>query len=355
MAERVQQQLTHSFNLDGHEVFTSASIGVAFSEAGYERPEDILRDADTAMYRAKFNGKARHEVFDHTMHTHAVRMLQLENDLRRAVERHEVCLYYQPMIAVASGEVVGFEALARWQHPERGLILPAEFIPLAEETGLIVPLGVQVLREACRPLADWHTCFPAARPPFVSVNISAKQFQHTRLVQQIEDILRETGLAPAYLHLEVTESVVMQDAAAAARMLTHLKSLGVRLSLDDFGTGYSSLSYLHRFPFDTLKVDRSFVGRMGADTESAKIVKTIMTLADELALEVVAEGVETLEQLTQLGALGCHYAQGYAFAAPSTAADTEAFITKRSSPAAAKPEGVTALGEYEALEAGYSM
>ena len=355
VAERVQQQLTHPFNLDGHEVFTSASIGVAFSEAGYERPEDILRDADTAMYRAKFNGKARHEVFDRAMHTHAVQMLQLENDLRRAVERHEVCLYYQPLLALASGAVVGFEALARWQHPERGLILPAEFIPLAEETGLIVPLGTQVLREACRQLADWHARFPAARPPYVSVNISAKQFQHTQLVQQIEDILRETGLAPGHLHLEVTESVLMQDAAAAARMLTHLKSLGVRLSLDDFGTGYSSLSYLHRFPFDTLKVDRSFVGRMGADTESAKIVKTIMTLADELSLEVVAEGVETPEQLAQLRTLGCHYAQGYAFAPPCAAAAAEAFITELPAQVAVKPEGVTSLGEYETLEAGYSM
>ncbi len=354
VAERVQQRLTHPFALDGHEVFTSASIGVAFSDAGYDAPEDILRDADTAMYSAKYNGKARHEVFDRAMHTHAVRMLQLETDLRRAVERREICVYYQPLVALDGNRVVGFEALARWQHPERGLIHPAEFIPLAEETGLIIPLGEQVLREACRQLADWHRRCPSARPPFVSVNLSAKQFQQPQLVQQIEHILRETGLAPGHLHLEVTESVVMHDAAAAAHMLAQLKTLGVRLSLDDFGTGYSSLSYLHRFPFDTLKVDRTFVGRMGADTESAKIVKTIVTLADELAIEVVAEGVETAEQFAQLCALGCQYAQGYAFAPPRTASAVEVFIDARAE-LLRQYDATTPPHGQEPLDAGYAM
>ncbi len=343
--------------MDGHEVFTTASIGVAFSGTGYERPEDILRDADTAMYRAKSNGKARYEVFDREMHAQAVELLQLGNDLRRAVEREEIQAYYQPTIQLATGEVVGFEVLARWPHATRGMIAPAEFIPMAEETGLIVPLGAHILRQACLQLQQWQQQMPGAASCFVSVNISAVQFQQPQLVEQIERILRETGLDAGCLRLEVTESVLMHDAAQATKMLIQLKALGVRLSLDDFGTGYSSLSYLHRFPFDALKVDRSFVGRMGADTESAKIVKTIMALADELAMEVVAEGVETTQQLAQLRALGCQYAQGYLYAAPVDVLAAQEFVGRRINPpgGGGLTEGATQLQAYEAIDAGYAM
>ena len=317
VAERIQEGLTHPFNLNGHEVFTTASIGIAFSTTGYLRPEDILRDADTAMYRAKEGGRARHEVFDRAMHARAVELLKLENDLRRAVERQEFVVFYQPIVALATRYIVGFEALVRWHHPERGLVAPFEFIPIAEETGLIIPLGALVLREACQQMRAWQEQFPRTEPLTISVNLSGKQFTQADLVERIKQVLRETGLPPASLKLEITESVVMENAERGAHMLTQLKALGVQLSIDDFGTGYSSLSYLHRFPIDILKIDRSFVSRMVVDRESAGIVETILALTEKLGKVAVAEGVETTEQWQQLCALQCQYGQGYLFHPPA--------------------------------------
>lgn len=324
IAERIHLELMHPFSLNEQEVFTTASIGIAIGGGsqsapaiGYDCPENLLRDADTAMYRAKSMGRARHEVFDTTMHTRAVALLQLENDLRRAIERDEFQLHYQPIVSLTTGRLDGFEALVRWQHPERGLISPAEFIPIAEETGLIVPIGLWVLYNACYQMYDWQQFYPELLLT-ISVNLSSKQFLQPDLVKQIDQILRETRLDARSLKLEITESAVMENAESAIKMLFQLKALGVHLHIDDFGTGYSSLSYLHRFPIDQLKIDRSFISRIGAKDDSLEIVRAIVTLAHTLELNVTAEGVETAEQLSQLREMECEYGQGYFFAKPLT-------------------------------------
>ncbi|MGI8654969.1 MAG: putative bifunctional diguanylate cyclase/phosphodiesterase [Pyrinomonadaceae bacterium] len=329
IAERIQESLTQPYNLSGHEVYTSTSIGITLSTTNYEHPENLLRDADTAMYRAKENGKARYELFDTVMHARAVALLKLENDLRRAVERQEFEVYYQPIIRLETSEISGFEALLRWNHPERGFVSPTEFIPLAEETGLITEIGQWVLRKACEQMQEWQWLVPATRPLTVAVNLSSKQFKQSDIIEQIKKTLRETNCDPRSLKLEITESAVMENAEAATQMLTQLRDLGVQLSIDDFGTGYSSLSYLHRFPVTTLKIDRSFIGRMGAGDENSEIVRTIMTLAGNLGMDVVAEGVETEEQLTQLTALKCEYGQGYLFSKPVDAAAAQELLRQR--------------------------
>ena len=326
VADRLQKELALPFNLNGQEVFTTVSIGIAVSATGYDRPEELLRDADTAMYRAKALGKARYELFDPAMRDVAIASLQLETDLRKAIERREFQNFYQPIVSLETGRIVGFEALVRWQHPERGLILPTDFILAAEESGMIVSIGHWVLREACRQMKAWQAKFPTAVPWMISVNLSTKQFKQTDLVQQIEEILRETGLENRSLKLEITESLIMDSVDSATAMLSQLKALGIQLSMDDFGTGYSSLSYLHQFPMDTLKVDRSFVSRMATSGQSTDIAQTIVILAHQLGLDVVAEGVETAEQLAQLRSLGCEYAQGYYFSKPVDGEKAEALI-----------------------------
>jgi diguanylate cyclase (GGDEF)-like protein len=329
MARRIQDRLSSPFNLSGHEVFTTTSIGIALSSTGYDHPENILRDADTAMYRAKAQGKACYEVFDKGMHTHAVYLLQMENDLRRALDREEFRVVYQPIVALDNGQLAGFEALIRWQHPERGFVNPADFIPLAEDTGLIVPIGLWILRKACRQLAKWQWQVAGNRDLFMSVNLSSKQVAQPGLVTEIQDILEETDLEAKQIKLEITESAVMGNAEMSARLLKRLKALGVQLSIDDFGTGYSSLGYLHRFPVNTLKIDRSFVGRIGEAAENIEIVRTIVSLAENMGMEVVAEGVETLSQLTQLRSLNCRYGQGYLFSRPIDAESVTALITRQ--------------------------
>ncbi|MEP6922830.1 MAG: EAL domain-containing protein [Pyrinomonadaceae bacterium] len=325
-AERLQEKLREPFTLDGHKFHTTASIGIAYSRTGYEKPEDILRDADTAMYKAKANGKARHELFNISMHTHAIEALELENELRVAVERGEIFPCFQPIVLLKTGEITGFEALARWNNPRRGIISPADFIPLAEETGLIIPLGLSMLRQSCQQVYKWQQKFIKEQPLTVSVNLSGKQFRQADLVEQIEIILHETNFNPNNLRLEITESVVMENAASTSDMLKQLKSIGVQLSIDDFGTGYSSLSYLHSFPFDILKVDRSFVTHMAIDKESRSIVKTIVTLAAELDKVVVAEGVEFEEHRTLLTDLSCEYGQGFLFSKPLDAVNAERLL-----------------------------
>ena len=329
MARRIQDKLSSPFNLSGHEVFTTTSIGIALSSTGYDHPENMLRDADTAMYRAKAQGKACYEVFDKGMHTHAVYLLQMENDLRRALEREEFCVYYQPIVVLGTGQLAGFEALIRWNHPERGFINPSDFIPLAEETGLIVPIGQWILKRSCHQLAKWQWQSASNRNLFISVNLSGKQVAQPDLVTSIRGVLAETNLEAKHLKLEITESAVIDNADMAVRLLKELKALGVQLSIDDFGTGYSSLGYLHRFPVNTLKIDRSFVGRIGEAAENIEIVRTIVSLAENMGMEVVAEGVETLSQLTQLRKLNCKYGQGYLFSRPVDAESVTAWIARK--------------------------
>ncbi|OLP16556.1 hypothetical protein BST81_20375 [Leptolyngbya sp. 'hensonii'] len=318
VAERVQRELMKPFMINGNEIFASTSIGIAFSTNEYGQPEDLLRDADTAMYHAKNMGKARYQIFDSAMHLRAVKLLQLETDLRRAIERQEFEVYYQSIVSLKTQKITGFEALVRWKHPERGFISPVEFIPIAEETGLILPLGSWVLQEACQQMRRWQQEFPNTFGLTISVNISGKQFFQEDFTAQIQHILKETGLNPRCLKLEITESIFMDNVPSTTATLLDLQALGIQLSMDDFGTGYSSLSYLNRFPIDTLKIDRSFIQVVDTDIEKLEIVRTVVLLAQNLGMNVVAEGVETASQLDQLRELNCESAQGYFFSKPLT-------------------------------------
>ncbi|HYY97974.1 MAG TPA: EAL domain-containing protein [Pyrinomonadaceae bacterium] len=338
MAERAQAQLALPFDLDGHEVFVSASVGIALSAMEYSRPEDILRDANTAMHGAKSLGKASYKVFDATMHEHARLLLGLETDMRRAAERGEYRLHYQPIVSLETGRMTGFEALVRWQHPRRGLLWPAEFLSLAEETGLVIQIDRWVLREACRQAREWQRRFRFETPLCVSVNLSARHFSAPSLVEHVAEVLEESGLDACCLKLEITESVLMSDADSVTGTLRSLKEIGVELQLDDFGTGYSSLSYLHRFPVDALKIDRSFVGRIGPGGANSELARAIVTMAHSLGMSVVAEGVETEEQSAELRAMACEYGQGHLFSAAVDCEGAEALIARgpRPNPFAAR-------------------
>jgi EAL domain-containing protein (putative c-di-GMP-specific phosphodiesterase class I) len=281
------------------------------------------------MYRAKALGKERHVVFDQAMHTKVVERLKLETDLRRALERREFQVHYQPIVELQTRQIAGFEALVRWEHPERGMIPPGVFIPLAEETGLILPLGLWVLRAACSQLHDWQDRAPELAGLIMSVNLSSKQLAQPDLVERLDQVLQETGLAPQHLKLEITESVIMEHPNSAAEILRQIKNRGIQLSLDDFGTGYSSLSYLHRFPIDTLKVDRSFVNRIDVEDGDPVIVQTIVALAHNLRMQVVAEGVETAGQVERLKTMGCQFAQGYYFSRPVNGESAGALLDAR--------------------------
>jgi len=329
VANRLQEILKIPFELDGQEVYVTASVGITLSSSDYTEAEDVVRDAEIAMNRAKVHGKARHEVFDNEMHIRAMDRLQVETDLHQAIERQDFVVYYQPIVALDTSDICGFEALVRWQHHERGFISPDAFIPIAEETGLIIPLGGWVLQEACRQMGVWQAQFPHLASLQISVNLSGKEFFQSDLVARIDTILRQAKLQPSGLKLEITESVIMHNAETTATMLEQLRALGTQVSIDDFGTGYCSLSYLHTFPLDVLKVDQSFVSRMGENGTNAEIVRTIVALAHNLGLKVVAEGVETAEDVERLSALGCEYGQGYYFAKPLPAeAATQLLSTK---------------------------
>lgn len=329
-AERIIKGLSEPFLLGGKEVFTSASIGIALGNSSYSHPEEILRDADTAMYRAKSLGKSRYEVFSANMRASVIARLELETDLRRALERHEFRNFYQPIIDLESGEIIGFEALLRWDHPTRGLLSPQEFIAVAEDTGLIRELGWWNLRQACSDASSWNAQPGRRHPLSISVNLSIKQFVQPNLVENIGNLLKELNLAPEALKLEITESTVMEDPATAIEMLRQMKALGIRLAIDDFGTGYSSLSYLHRFPLDTLKIDRSFISGPEGGANGMEIARTILPLAKNLCLDVVAEGVETAEQVEELKKLDCKYAQGFYFSKPVAREEAEALLAEHS-------------------------
>lgn len=329
VADRIHDRLAAPINLQGHEVFVTASIGIAVHTPEYHRPEDLLRDADTAMYRAKSQGRACHVVFNRVMHRFVMARLQLETDLRRAIERGQLRVYYQPFVDLSSGEVTGFEALLRWLHPRRGLLPPEEFLAVAEETGLIVPIGRFVLLEGCRQIRELQIKHPELGSLKLSVNLSNKQFFQADLFHQIEEALTVSGLDPACLGLEITEGVIIRHADSAATRFSRLKSLGVQLYLDDFGKGYSSLNYLHRFPMDILKIDRSFVARIEEAEGNLAIVRAIVTLAHQLGMEVVAEGIQTEEQRIRLRALGCEYGQGFFLSEPVPADRAEELLMRR--------------------------
>ena len=326
VADRIQHDLAQPCDLDDHRLFVSVSIGVILSASRYEQPADILRDVDLAMYRAKALGRGRYEVFDVAMRERALTLLELESDLRRALECKEFFLHYQPILSLATNRIVGFEALVRWQHPDRGVVAPAEFIPMAEETGLIIPMGHWVLYEACHQLREWQTAFPMNPPLTVSVNLSVKQFMQADLIERISAVLAQLGLDTGSLKLELTESIIVEDAEAIKATLSKLRALGIQVQIDDFGTGYSSLSYLQHLPIDTLKIDRTFVSRIGSEGNGSEIVQTILTLAHDLGMKVVAEGVETRDQLTKLQGLHCEYGQGYLWAKPVDSTTATAII-----------------------------
>jgi predicted signal transduction protein with EAL and GGDEF domain len=344
VAERIARRFRAPLQVDTHELVVTASIGIACKSSLDTRADDLLREADVAMYAAKRSGKARHAVFDARMQSHAWEQLELEAELRRATEQHEFRLYYQPIVHMATGKAVEVEALIRWQHPTRGLVLPSQIIPLAEETGLILPISLWVLEEACRQLRAWQDEFPAMSALSVCVNLSPKMLQHPTLVDDLIRILDETGVSPGSLKLEITEGVMMQNARDATDTLARLREVGVRFAIDDFGTGYSSLAYLQYLPIDVLKIDRSFVARLGQGAESAALVRTIVGMAETLKLSVVGEGIETAEQMQSLQELGCEIGQGYFFSRPIPAEDVCAWLANAPKPAGSEsPETEAAV------------
>ncbi len=326
IAERLLKQLSSPIYVDERKVFTGASIGIAFGSPTYQSGVELLRDADIAMYRAKAQGKGHYALFDREMYAQTLHLSQLETDLRVALERQEFILHYQPIISLTTGRIESFEALLRWQHPEKGLIFPGDFIAIAEETGLIVPIGEWVLREACQQLRIWQEKFPSASSVQISVNLSSRQIKQFDFVDKLAKILADTGLNGQNLRLELTESILMERGEKTIELLGWIKAQQVQLSIDDFGTGYSSLSYLHRFPIDALKIDRSFVSLIDAEGKNGEIVKTIITLAHSLGIKAIAEGVETPYQLTHLRNLGCQAAQGYFFSKPANVDLAESII-----------------------------
>ena len=325
VAESIYQTLSFPFHIEGYELFTTASIGIALSSEGYEKPEDLLRDADLTMYSAKEHGKARYEVFDNSLRDRALQRLELETNLRRALERGEFEVFYQPITCLQLGTLSGFEALVRWNHPTKGYIQPADFIPVCEETGLIVPLSNWLLKEACQTTRNWQLKYPEHPAIRISINLSGHQFRESKIIEEVENVLNETGLSGKFLKLEITESILIDNLNTVTDIILNLRKKQIQFSIDDFGTGYSSLSYLHRFPVDTIKIDRSFVSQMQADDNSA-IVKAIITLAHMLNMDVIAEGIETTSQLAQLRLLQCEYGQGFFFSKPLSKDEAEALV-----------------------------
>ncbi len=326
IVDLIKQGFVRPFQLNGYEVYSSASIGITISDTKYQKVGDILRDADAALNQAKIKDKASYTIFRQEMYFEAVNRLELDNDLRRAIERQEFVLKYQPIVELNTQKIIGLEALIRWQHPEKGLISPGKFIPIAEETGLIIPLSNWILNQGCQQMCEWQQLSDNSQELIISINLSVKQFSQNNLVEEIMSTLQNLGMNKNCLKLEITESCIVKNTEEVCSILTELKALGINLSMDDFGTGYSSLSYLHRFPFDTLKIDRSFIKDMSQSTDKLRLTQTIIHLANDFGMEVIAEGIETKEQWEQLQQLGCPYGQGYYFAKPLTAQEVEKII-----------------------------
>ena len=329
VAERLQRSLSDPMTIGSSEVFTSASIGIALSGRADDPSQNLLRSADLAMYRAKEHGRSRFEVFDPAMHIAAMERLHLEMDLRRALEREQLVLHYQPVVSLTTGNLVAVEALIRWQHPERGLIPPLEFIPIAERTGMIIEIGRWVLARACEQLKAWERTFGYEAPQSVWINVSPKQFAQRDLATQVAELFTSLAFEPRRIKFEITESIMLENIDKATHTLTELRSLGVQVFMDDFGTGYSSLTYLGRLPLDGIKVDRSFVGQMGSDERQSQLVRTIVTLIRNLGLEPIAEGVETDHQAKMLREMGCAFAQGFVFCRPVPARKIDELIRER--------------------------
>jgi diguanylate cyclase (GGDEF)-like protein len=328
VADQIQHALAAPFDLAGNRINTSASIGIVSNTTDYSQSEDILQDADTAMYYAKSQGRGRHEVFNVTMRDRAIARLALEADLKYALERHEFQMHYHPILRLHDKQIAGFEALLRWAHPKRGILHPAEFLAVAEEIGLMVPINWWVMGEACRQMHKWQAQFQNDPPLTISVNISPQHLTEPDFIPHVEKILCESGLAPDSLLLELTEKVIVEESQSINRIFEELQALGVRVQIDDFGTGYSSLSYLQNLPAETLKIDRSFISRMGESRDGAELVRAIVALGRALGMKVIAEGIETADQLSQLEKLDCEYGQGYLFAKPIEASAVSAFITE---------------------------
>lgn len=328
IADAIIQRFTQPFQIQGHEIFINASIGITFSHPHYRKPEQLLRDADMAMYRAKAKGRARYHVFDAAMYDEAMERLLLETDLRKAIEQNELFLCYQPILSLETQQIIGFEALIRWQHPSRGLISPATFIPLAEETGLIAPIGYWVLRTACVQIRQWQEQQIIDSSVSISVNLSIRQLADPAFLQHLDDILDDTDFPPHLLKLEVTESILANQ-HQVIQLLERLHERQIQLSLDDFGTGFSSLSYLNTLPFDILKIDKSFVQPISSDSQSLGVIPAILAIAKTFNMQVIAEGVETLEQAEHLKQLNCPLGQGYFFAKPLPAQEVEAYLQQQ--------------------------
>ncbi len=326
VANRIQEELRKAFTISGHTIYITTSIGIVPSVQGYDRPEDLLRDADLAMYHAKAQGKARSEIFSASLRTQAISRLELENDLRHALEHNEFLLYYQPIVDLFSNQIVGFEALLRWRHPQRGLLPPVEFLSIAEESGLILPIGSWVLREACSQIKKWQEEFSQLKNLTINVNIAGKQFAQPDFVEQIQGILEETGVRPESLKLEIIESVLIDNYSAANGKFNKLNEIGVQLEIDDFGTGYSSLGYLQHFPIHTIKIDRSFIKEMGDGNKSTELVRAMVSMAHDLGMDTTAEGVETEEQLNELKNLTCRFGQGYLLSRPVDSSSAERIL-----------------------------
>lgn len=328
VAKRVQQVMEQPFKIDGRKVIISASIGITMSYMGYNQAEDMLRDADIAMYAVKENGKSGYKVYDQPMHARLMENLDMQIGLRQAINNGELLLHYQPILSLQMGNIVGFEALIRWDSPDQGLVYPDKFLSVSDTTGLLTSIDHWVMQTACQQMNQWNKENPSAPPLYISVNLSGKQIQHPLLVKQVEEVLKKTGLEAKNLWLEITESTSIKKSETTLSMLGELRAMGVSLSLDDFGTGFSSLSYLHRFPVNALKIDRSFVSRIGGKGEGKKIIETIVILGQQLGLDVIVEGVETAEQLEFVSLLDCGYAQGYYFSKPLVASEARAFMKK---------------------------
>jgi len=330
ITKRLQKSLKSPFEIKGNDIYAPASFGIVLNTRMYDDPEIIIRDADAAMYFAKEKGRSQFKIFDNTLHEKALNLLQIETDLRKAMANKELDLYYQPIVSLDNISIIGFEALIRWNHPTQGLVYPDSFISVAEETGLIIPIGRWVLKKACRDLRRWDEQVKSKLPLFMSVNISSKQFLRPSLIDDIKEILNETGLPPNQLKLEITETALMEDLHETIPLIQRLKDFGVQIVIDDFGTGYSSMSYLQQLPIDTLKVDQSFISRIenNNDDENKNIVETIVSLAHKLGLQVVAEGVETAEQQSILSNMKCQLAQGFLFSEPLEKKKMDALIKK---------------------------
>jgi EAL domain-containing protein (putative c-di-GMP-specific phosphodiesterase class I) len=346
-AATVARTISQPFILEAKQVFASASIGIAVGNLNYDEPEEILRDADIAMYYAKDRGE-EFVVFDEQMHTRAVSLVELETDLRYAIERGEFEMHYQPIVDLQNLQLAGLEALVRWNHPTFGQIAPDRFIPVSESTGLIVPMTLMILEMSCSQMVDWQKRFPTSSPRFVSVNVSGVHFGNPALVEQIKDVLARTGISPRCLKLEITETAIMENGENAVAMLREIKALGVQLSIDDFGTGYSSLGYLQQFPIDTLKIDRVFIRSMEDGRQNGEIVRAVLALANSLALEVVAEGIESIHQYHQLRILSCHYGQGFLFSRPVAKDDVEYLLADPG-----RWQGMLAGGDFAIVDPDY--